>query len=390
MSAVAAAARPVLTPRRWVAWTCVVAGGGAALALALQALVVAPPGGDRTIAGVALLLAGAIAGERWPLPMPDGNSMTISSVATISAAVMYGPALGALIAAAAILVELLLRRIYSMKVAFNVGMYALEGGAAGLVGHGRGGGVMGSVLLATGAAVVVNVGSMTLIQDAPLRESARSAWTMLRHHLLLPIALSTSIAPLFIVAWQSHPAVALVAAVPAVAIGLHMRAAQRERQATALSLTDPLTGLGNRRALASRLERELDRADETGTPLSVCMLDLDGFKEINDTRGHDAGDDALVLVADVLRRDGEAYRHGGDEFVLVLPGRSRTDAVSVGDTIRERMPLAVSVGIATYPDGGMSRDDVIRAADAALYAQKADQRMICVQREDASSSPPAS
>lgn len=348
------------------------------LAFALHTLAVAPPSAHRAALGGAILFLAAAFGEMWALPLSDGNKMTLSAVALICAAVLYGASVTAVIAAAAFLAAAAIRREHPLKVSFNASMYALMGGAAGLAAHGRGG-VIGAVLLAAVALVLVNVISMTLMAThTDVREAARSSWDMLSRRLILPIGLSLSVAPLFIIGWKAHPAIALIAMVPAVAIGMHLRAAEGERKATALSLTDPLTGLGNRRALASRIERELDRADGTGVPVSVCMLDLDAFKEINDAYGHAAGDRALVLVADVLRRDGEAFRYGGDEFVLVLPGRDREEAAVVGAAVRERvsaldaeeMPLAVTVGIATYPDGEVSRAEILRIADEALYAHK--------------------
>ncbi|MGH2936457.1 MAG: diguanylate cyclase domain-containing protein [Gaiellaceae bacterium] len=385
MSAAAlTAVRPELTVRRWVVWAGVVGGGCVVVPLAVHTLVISPPTVARAGVGATLLFLGAAAGERWTLPMPNGEQMSLSLVATVAAAVLYGAAVAAIINAAAYLVvDAVHRREHPLKLAFNAGAYALGAGAAGLAADTQAGGVMGAALLAAAAGVAVNVSLVALMTtNAHMRPAAVFARTTLRNEILLPSVLALSVAPLFVIVWQSHPAVALLAVAPVVAVGMQLRAADERRHATALSLTDPLTGLGNRRALVNRLDRELNRADETGASVSVCMLDLDGFKEINDTRGHDAGDRALAAVAEVLRRDGEAFRYGGDEFMLVLPGRTRADAEAVGNAIRARVhaldiepgPLSVSVGIATYANDGTAWNDLISAADSALYAGKTTTR----------------
>jgi diguanylate cyclase (GGDEF)-like protein len=379
-AAAAFAGRPEMTLRRWVVWTSVIVGAGLGLGLALHSIATAPPTVARAPLGASVLFVAALAGELWPLPLPDETSMSLAAIAIVCAAVMYGAAIAAVIAGASMLVEELHVGRHPVKLAFNVGNCVLLGGAAGLAAHAVPGvGVIGAVLLAGAASLAVNVALIgMMVSHVHVREAANLARRRLRLPMLLPLVLSLSAAPVFIIAWQSRPAVAVVAVAPLVAVALQRRAAESERQATLLSLTDPLTGLGNRRALTSRLARELDRADQTGVPVSVCMLDLDGFKAINDSYGHQAGDRALALVGEVLRRDGEAFRYGGDEFVLVLPGRNREEAAAVGAAVRARvralvadtMPLSVTIGIATYPDGDVSRAEVLRVADDALYAHK--------------------
>jgi len=93
-----------------------------------------------------------------------------------------------------------------------------------------------------------------------------------------------------------------------------------------LALTDPLTGLGNHRHFHERLERELAQARERRLPLSLCLIDVDDFKRINDRFGHPAGDRLLSQLATRLRQTGEAFRLGGDEFALLLPGLDESAA----------------------------------------------------------------
>lgn len=157
------------------------------------------------------------------------------------------------------------------------------------------------------------------------------------------------------------------------------------------SLRDPLTGLFNRRSLDEALTREIQRANRTGAPLAVVMLDLDHFKAFNDRYGHAAGDSALRTLGRFLparlRATDIACRYGGEEFTVLLPETSREQAVRIAERLREEFertpilhagarfpPLTLSIGVATYPDDGHAAEALLDAADAALYAAKAGGR----------------
>jgi two-component system cell cycle response regulator len=163
-------------------------------------------------------------------------------------------------------------------------------------------------------------------------------------------------------------------------------------EAQRLSLTDPLTGLWNYRYLRESLRREVERASRFGRMLAVLVLDLDHFKDVNDTYGHAAGDAVLSEFARRLRlglREVDfAFRQGGEEFVVLLPETDAYGGVIVaerlGAAVRDRpmsldaqhpdlgeqIPITVSIGIAVYPEHGATAEEVLRAADAALYAAK--------------------
>lgn len=138
--------------------------------------------------------------------------------------------------------------------------------------------------------------------------------------------------------------------------------------------TDPLTGLLNRAGFLVAANREHAIAQRTGNPLTVAVLDLDGFKQINDLQGHAVGDRVL---ADLGRSWGERLRagdilarHGGDEFVLLLPATTPEGAVAVLDRLRdERLPVTWSVGIGTWLPGE-DLDECIGRADTHLYSVK--------------------
>lgn len=148
------------------------------------------------------------------------------------------------------------------------------------------------------------------------------------------------------------------------------------------ALTDELTGLPNRRAFNDSLRRELAREGRRGAGTSVLMLDMRGFKQLNDRHGHDAGDRALVLVASVLRsclREADLpARWGGDEMAAILVDTPPDEAAAIGERIRTALSslevagekLAADIGIATSPADGDSPDELVVLADKRMYASK--------------------
>jgi diguanylate cyclase (GGDEF)-like protein len=152
-------------------------------------------------------------------------------------------------------------------------------------------------------------------------------------------------------------------------------------QVRSMAITDPLTGLANYRRLISVLEAELDRSRRTQRPFSVVLLDMDGLKIINDQYGHLTGSRALVRIGKILRNHSRAIdtaaRYGGDEFALVLPEAGKDISSRVVSRIRERLSaepehptLAVSAGVAAFPEDGDTPEKLLGAADRALYAMK--------------------
>ncbi len=152
-----------------------------------------------------------------------------------------------------------------------------------------------------------------------------------------------------------------------------------------LAQTDPLTGLTNRRGLDEQLPRLLERARVEGAGVAVLMLDLDGFKQVNDSLGHAAGDEVLVRVAGILtghtRRSDLTCRLGGDEFAVVLPGITEARAREVAEHIRRsvaaafpaqvpgRAHVTASLGL-SRDDGVQGADELLARADARLYEAK--------------------
>ena len=168
-------------------------------------------------------------------------------------------------------------------------------------------------------------------------------------------------------------------------------AVEGEKQLRELAETDPLTGLSNRRALETRLIRELDQAQRFSTVLSCLMIDVDNFKATNDTLGHQMGDRILAQLANLLRREQRAMdvvaRFGGEEFCVLLPLTGSGGARLLADRILRRIashpfgevekpvPVTVSIGIATFPDDRVTDGtSLLRLADQNLLKAKADGR----------------
>jgi diguanylate cyclase (GGDEF)-like protein len=156
-----------------------------------------------------------------------------------------------------------------------------------------------------------------------------------------------------------------------------------ERHAT----TDALTGLANRHAMQDSFPEEIQSCVDSKEPVSLIMIDVDRFKQFNDTFGHIAGDRALCAVSKILQKQFRPrdllVRYGGDEFAILLPDASVEQAVAVGERVRDavcsttgdgsdsliQIPIAISMGVAELREKG-TLDKLIRDADAALYRAK--------------------
>jgi two-component system, cell cycle response regulator len=176
-------------------------------------------------------------------------------------------------------------------------------------------------------------------------------------------------------------------------VGVHLRAKrlrdqleQKNRELEALSRMDPLTELANRRALMDGLEREFARASRHGRSLSVCMLDIDHFKSVNDNHGHAVGDRVLVETAKTLTRQLRVHdlvgRYGGEEFVVVLGDTDLAGARILAERLRGavaameieiegvRLPITASFGVSERQPDETEIDVLLRRADGALYEAK--------------------
>lgn len=164
-------------------------------------------------------------------------------------------------------------------------------------------------------------------------------------------------------------------------------------EATTHALTDPMTGLPNARSLQLQFEREAGRASRSDTGFQLLMLDLDGFKAVNDTFGHKVGDELLREVGQVILGQLRDYdflaRYGGDEFVAIVPNTESEDVADLCDRIERavsdfRLPVGskgdarvgVSLGSAGYPQSGATFDQIVVAADKAMYTRKISRKRL--------------
>jgi diguanylate cyclase (GGDEF)-like protein len=178
----------------------------------------------------------------------------------------------------------------------------------------------------------------------------------------------------------SHPLLfALIfGAMGAVRHALEEHNARLIQSLTDLATTDALTALHNRRYVLAELTKALQRARRTEQPFAVVLFDLDGFKQINDTLGHAAGDVVLKKAAEALQgviREGDVLgRYGGDEFLLITYGdmpSTQSLAVRAEEAVRQHAGLGVSAGVARHPEDGATEEALIDQADRLLAAVKA-------------------
>ena len=160
------------------------------------------------------------------------------------------------------------------------------------------------------------------------------------------------------------------------------------------AIRDPLTNLFNRRHMEESLVRELHRMQRKGLNMGILMLDLDFFKEYNDTYGHEAGDLLLRALGNLfqcnIRREDVACRYGGEEFVIILVESSLKDSLHRAEDIRQKVklldthqgvkgPAGLSIGVASFPEHGTDMPTLLRAADKALYQAKSTGRdRVCI------------
>jgi diguanylate cyclase (GGDEF)-like protein len=170
-------------------------------------------------------------------------------------------------------------------------------------------------------------------------------------------------------------------------LGFQRQLVEAREALRAQAIRDALTGLFNRRYLEEALTREMRRAQHGKGCLTVLMFDLDHFKKFNDAHGHPAGDDLLkqigALIDARIRREDVACRYGGEEFVLIMPGAPLATGARRGEELRlaiaetevehngKRLPAStISVGVASFPEDAATAEELLHAADTALYRAK--------------------
>ncbi len=341
-----------------------------------------------SMVSVLALFVGMVLVERFPVPVEgvDAGGVTLGLVLAVATIVLFGWQAGLLVAAGGATVTHLIGHRPPLRVAYNGAMFALSSTIAGLAIRPIHGNSVGALIARVALCAflynwVVNLVLISAVLSATSGKPFRKLVRDNAQQTTAPFALMASAALMLVVMWQRSPALSLALVGPLLAIALYQRSTFAALKAMRLALTDPLTGLGNHRNFHERLQRELAVAEEEGTPISLCLVDIDDFKSVNDRFGHPVGDRVLGQVASRLRQGGESFRLGGDEFAVLLPGLDEHAAVAVAHSIVERVAaaqldqvgsLTVSAGVASFPIQGVGRDELIRLADSALYWAKED------------------
>ncbi len=376
----------------------VVLAGFAVVAAAVRHMVVSPPS-LITVVGVMALLVAALFCEAFPVPVEDlpGGRLSLSAVFIVGAGVLYGWAAAVAVAVLTRVTLEILERRPRVKLFYNGAVFALAAAAAGaamMPFYGDEQPTRLGLEVVAGATAFYAV-DVLLVAAILARSSRQPFLPVLRSAAFttaVTFAIMASVSLALVILWTQSPALALVLAGPLVAVALHQRATHNALRAMRLALTDPLTGLGNHRHFQEKLQILLEEAASAGAPLTVCLFDLDDFKQINDRYGHPAGDRVLAHVASKLRQFGEAFRLGGDEFVVVCPRMRAEPAAAVAEEVVRALgdeaweqggPIRLSAGIATYPDHSDDRNALVRVADIALYWAKGEgKNRVCIYRPD--------
>ena len=361
--------------------------GAVALGGSIWHLALHPPSGS-SAAGIAVLLAAAIFAEAYPVPverLPSG-SVALAAVFVLGAGILYGWE-------AAVIVGLLTRVTLEVaegrpfiKLFYNGSVYAVAGAACGLAVspfhlHEPVAVRMLEVVLGALAWYIVNIPLIAAIVARWAREPFGAVLSTSVLGTAVSFAIMASVSLALVALWTQSPFYAVALAGPLIAVALHQRATHEALRAMRLAQTDPLTGLGNHRHFQEQLQTKLESAEQTRLPLSIILLDLDNFKQINDRYGHPAGDRVLAQVAARLRDAGQSFRLGGDEFAVVLPGHGEEAARRVGDKLVRDLgsaemehggTVSFSAGVATFPQHGIERAELVRVADIALYWAKGE------------------
>jgi diguanylate cyclase (GGDEF)-like protein len=393
-------------PRNWIRYT--LATEAVTLVLTVLAIVFVPVSGHQFVLFAVLAGLGVLQAEisrniermRRSLNVTPHVSMT--SVWMLPGILVLSPQLIALLAATLYVQSgirgwLGTQHVAPHRTVTNAATVILTCYAASLLTHlffgpdplsGPVPAAAGAVTLAGAAYFVVNtaITGLGLYLAAPERASVQTIIGTWDDNLLDMATLC--LGGLLMLALVNQPLLALVIFVPIFVLQRSVLAKQLEE----LASTDQKTGLLNATAWHQNSQRELSRAVRTGGEFSVLMIDLDFFKKINDTYGHLAGDDMLIALANLLKRETRTHdlvgRFGGEEFTVLLSGASELDAMVAAERIRglinelvvksrttDGSPVTIrdrsaSIGVATYPNGGMTLDDVLASADAAVYVAK--------------------
>ena len=347
------------------------------------------------LAGALVFTLAAIAAEFKPVPLDESGSrmVSLSFVFLLSAQLIFGWELGVLAAVIAIGVVGTVESTPLVRRGFNASVYALAVLASAIPGMLLGINSTGLdpvqsdrltllAFLGGAAYVTVNVVLVSVVVWLATGTDLRALLIDNIRHSGPVFVIMAFIAGLAASLWVIRPQLEVLLLGPLFALVLYQRYAYRSVLATRDAETDALTGLGNHRGFQTDLREALALAASTRTPVTLCLIDLDNFKSINDRFGHPVGDQVLVTVADILRGELGAfggYRVGGEEFAVIMAGKFEREAYAELEHLHRRLSqsafvhgeqVSVSAGIASFPRSAADRDELLKVVDAALYWAK--------------------
>jgi diguanylate cyclase (GGDEF)-like protein len=366
-------------------------GSVAAVALPLtglaSVLIARDPPAAGTGLAVALFAALAALADAKPVPLDEkgDRSVSLAFVFILASSILFGWRYAVLIAFVAVLVSQLLERKPFVRTLFNCSAYAictLASTAPALVlgrDAAHAGAITGQAFWGGGIYIAINV--MLVCAAITISNGLSFSAVVLDNlrHTGPAFVIMAFLAALAALLWTIAPLAMFLLAGPLFALALYQRSALVSTIALRNALTDSLTNLGNHRSYETALREALEPGAEEAPELSLCLIDVDDFKGINDVYGHQVGDQVLVeLSAILMDAEARAYRFGGDEFALIFEGRAggaqevvQRVYATLGDTrFAHGQPVRVSVGIASYPEHARSLEELQRIADTALYWAK--------------------
>jgi diguanylate cyclase (GGDEF)-like protein len=376
-------------PRRLFAYIALTALVALPIIVAsLAAIALDPPSGS-TAGIVVLFFALALVADLRPVPMDDDgkSEVSIASVFIVTSAILFGWRYAVPLAALSIGITYVAARRPAIRTVFNVSMYAISAWGAALPVmlfgsiNGSGPGRLTAYVLLGGAVhLAVNVmlvsGAISISQGARYRQVVVPGLRQGGGAFAIMVLLAALAANL----WVMHSWLLVLLAGPLFTLTLYQRSALHSRIATRDANTDNLTGLGNHRAYQATLRERIAESERSGEPFSLCLVDVDNFKHVNDVYGHPAGDEVLVLIGDMLGSAGsaEAFRFGGDEFAVLfsldeMSAYRELEGVQRDLSLIEASPagpVTISVGIASFPAHAEGAEELQRTADGALYWSK--------------------
>jgi diguanylate cyclase (GGDEF)-like protein len=378
-------------PPRLLAFVATTTVVGATLAAGAALQVASSTLSARTAAGVAVFFVLALAAEMRPVPLDaEGERLvSLAFVFVVASQPLFGWEWSVVIGATAIACAMLPLRVDGLKLAFNSAVYAVSAALASLPSYvyhahslDREYAAVTAIAFASGAVFVAT--NVALVCTAIALASGKRVREIVTDHLRhsgLVFSIMAFIVAQVVIFWQLSPLLLVLAGAPLFAVNLYQRSLVRGRRALKAASTDSLTGLKNHRAYHNDIALALVNADERHEPVTLCLIDIDRFKQVNDRYGHPAGDAVLKTLGTLIEEvsPGNGYPLGGDEFALLLE-QDPQSALFVVEELQQRIagvevpevpePVTISGGIAGFPDHAHEKALLKKHADLALYRSK--------------------